>query len=54
MLALVLLIDHQETAVITSLVKECKNKRQELMQYFPPCLCHETKDQPRRQKVLEA
>jgi hypothetical protein len=54
MLALVLLINHQKRDVITALIKECKNKRRELLQYFPPWLCHETKDKPRRKKVIEA
>jgi hypothetical protein len=35
------------------LVKEAKDKRQKLLAYFPPWLCHESKDKKSRKRVVE-
>jgi hypothetical protein len=51
--ALSLTIEYGDVDQVKRLIKETKDKRKALLKYFPPWICHESKDKKNRKKVIE-
>jgi hypothetical protein len=53
LVALAFCVEYETYDRAAALVAECKNKKRELAQYFPPWMCHESKHRKDRKKALE-